>query len=673
MGYSFAEELMNVAIQQLATSTEFKKARMDRIKKYEDLYAGKSNPKLRIQFDAVLPIMGGMVDTLETEFDDPPYLKFTAENPAYYFKARKYQAAWDTEAHALGANAQWALKARWDKHNAILSGRGFLKEYAESDPEYKNYFDAVNYRDMHAEPNGGGHLENHLFCGQESIYRTWESIRDGAANGIYNVAQGQKLKERASSRDYKDNLDSSYKEKMSRFLALGQDPMSNSYVGQQVFNLVEWCNMYKGERWYLLFDPFTRVWLRLEKITDVFSTGYYPWVSWATHEDDRVFWSKSYGDDFYPSAQMAVDFMMQEYTNRNKRMLGAKFYDPSMVVDPAELNMAGYRPDQIIEINTNNGARKISEAVYELPVNELGSATIDLVNWVESTVGRQSGSTDLTNLASGGGAGGGKGAKANVVFAAIQQAQKRIGHKAHSYTEAYSQIGVRYMDGLDEHFTGKMPIKVLGPDGYEMDSFTRQDLKDRDKVGIKVTSKREEDQENVFGKNQKMKALEQLAQSPNINSKKRDETILRDVGGWDEESIQEFMDTQTFADQETVARASIAIDLLLAKKTPLIWYRANSAFMERIYNYALDRKEILVKKGVYKAFLLYIKAHTPIVQANMKKLAQDVKAGRKPAPGVGSTPRGQIDKTPAGVGAGKSSASGNPNGNVGAGQPVDMQ
>lgn len=631
-----ADTLTAIALQQLEVSTDFKKDRMDRIKKFEDLYAGRSSVRLRVQYDSVLPVFAGMVDALEVEFDDPPYLKFRDNNPVDYFAARKIQAAWETEAFASTPNAMWALKTRWDKHNAILSGRGILKFYAESDPEYQSVFDVTNYRDFHCEPMGGGHLENHLFCGQESIYRTAEDLKRGAegADPVYDPEQVRVLMERSSSQDWKEELSADYREKMNRFIALGQDPSKYNFVGQRLFNLCEWCLTYNGERWYLVFDPFTKIWIRCEKLKDVYSGGFYPWVSWATHEDDRVFWSKSYCDDFYPAAQTIVDFVMQEFTSRNKKLMGAKLYDPQMIVNPADLNTAQYRVDQLVEVNVTAG-KKLSDAVYTIPVDELGTATIDLVSWLESTALRQSGAEDITRKLDGG---GGRGQKANVVFAQIQQAQKRIGHKAHSYVEAYNQIGNRYIQGLKDHFRGTMPIKILGPNGYENDELRRVDISTKHSLDIRVTSKREEDQDNVFGKKQKTDSLELLKDSKNINSKWRDEHILRDIGGWPEEEIVLAMDTQEFADKETQAKAAEAILQLRKGKMPLVNHKANIWFMEKIYNYALENQEKLGEK--YPLFLQYVAAHKEIAQQNMEKLAGDINAGLKPPPGIGATPAG---------------------------------
>ena len=98
MGYEFADDLLNVALAELQDSSDNKRPRMSRIKEYEDLYVGKVRPRLRSKYDCQIPVFSGLIDTLESAFDDPVYLKFKYGEPADYFNVRRSQAMWEKEA-----------------------------------------------------------------------------------------------------------------------------------------------------------------------------------------------------------------------------------------------------------------------------------------------------------------------------------------------------------------------------------------------------------------------------------------------------------------------------------------------------------------------------------------------------------------------------------------------
>ncbi len=91
--------------------------------------------------------------------------------------------------------------------------------------------------------------------------------------------------------------------------------------------------------------------------------------------------------------------------------------------------------------------------------------------------------------------------------------------------------------------------------------------------------------DNDLKAEKRIKALELLATSTNINSKKRDEEILKNAEYSDQE-IAEFMDTKTYSDKKSLAHASLSIQEVLRNKKPELWYGATIAFMQKIVDYA---------------------------------------------------------------------------------------
>lgn len=607
------DEIAKIAVRQLEESVKFKEPIIARKKPQIDLYNGKFPRKLRSLFSVPLPVMSGMVDTLCAAFDEPIQFNFEEKHPADYFAAQKVQAFWNDEKLSSAVTSKWDLKARWDRKNAIFWGRGIQKYYAESDPKYKSVFEIVSFEDFYFQPKGGGHLETHLFAGQGNIIRTQEQIEN---NESYDEEQVKKLIEASTSREYLTMLESARTAHLESFAALNLDPESHNYVGQVVFTLCEWVLTYKGERWYLVFDPITKIWLRCCPLKEVYPSGKMPWTSWATHEDQKNFASKSFSDDIYPIADSIITLFNQELTNREKANYHTRAYDEVMFPDVVKLDSANYRPDALIPFDSQNGTRKISDGLYEFQTGQL-SGTIDLIGWMEQDAGKSIGVTDLTQ-------GGSQKAakKASVVFAEQQNINKRFSYQSQSYTECYEEIGTRFIEGLKEHMPEKLAIRVLGEKGYEWDYLRRKDLNTEREFNIKVISSTAHQQESKIKQDKKLaviNAIEAAGPSPEINQKTKIESLLR-MGEFEEDEIRDLMDTQNSGNKAENAKAEQAIIDILEGKEPKKYYGATTYFMQKLVNFATDHREEL--KDKYSKMIKFATEHASIASENMMRKAR---------------------------------------------------
>ena len=284
------DELTKTAVKQLMVSDSFKKPLLEKWKEYENLRAGKIKKKLRTPFQVAFPIFSGMLDTLAASFDEAIELEFYHTKPADYFKSKNYQGAWNTEKSKTTPNAQWDYKARVDKDRALITGRGIETNFAEANPTYKNYLEIIDPIYFHCQPDGGGKLENHLFDGREDIFKTESELQ----SDIYDQEQVKEMTTRAGEKDYVQPAGTDSTQKLMRFKALNLNPEQNNYVGETVYNLVEWEMEHKGKRYYLLFDPYTATWIRGGLLQDIlypkeskkrFKNEKVPfsYTSWATH------------------------------------------------------------------------------------------------------------------------------------------------------------------------------------------------------------------------------------------------------------------------------------------------------------------------------------------------------------------------------------------------------
>lgn len=606
------DELTKIALRQLSASNKYKKPLLEKWSKFEDLKAGKIKKKLRIQFSVPLPIFSGMLDTLAADFNESVELEFKQKNPADFFKAQKVQAFFNQQKLSTDKDAKWDYKSRIDKGNNIMCGRSVLKYYAYSDPKYHSVLENVHPTVFHCQPNGGGQLENHLFAGQEGILRTLDDIKD---NPYYDKGQVQMLVKALTDTKYVNELTEDHKLKMAGYAALGLNPDNDSYIGETTLNLCEWVLTHKGERWYIVFDPWTGIWLRCEKLKDVFSLGLMPWTSWASFEDDKVFWTPAYADLIYPVAESVITLFNQELTNREKRNYNARAYDKEMFFDVPKLDAAQYRPDALVPVDTKGMARRISDGIYSFETPEL-QGTINLLDWVNQNLQRETGITDLAQ-------GNAVQAQKKVNVAYIEQASvaKRIGYKSQSYTECWGEIGTRLIQGLKDHMTEPLYIEILGDMGMEPDVLTRDDLDTKASLGVEVISSTERKQDSKNQKAGRIEALKAVVNSPNINSEWRDASILRDIGGYSEDEIKLAMDTRNYASRESVAKAHICIQELLSDKTPNINYAADGIFLQIILDYAMEHRNKLGEQR-FMAFTKYIADHTQLATANAQRRGQ---------------------------------------------------
>lgn len=643
-----ADKLVQIATKQLWTSRQFKAPRLKQLDKYEDAYNGRVKEKMRVTFNVPFPVLSGLVDTLLADFDDPINLQFKENDPADYNGIKKVNAAWVTQKDSLNSDLMWDMKLRWDRKEGVMTGRGIQKFFCESDPEFRQRFRTIKLKNFEFEPKGGGHLENHLFCGESNVEKTESEINEMVEAGVYNKDEFEKMKSNHGSSEYRPTSKNSQLEDfLGNFRSLGLDPETHNYIGEKIYYLCEWGLTYEGTRYYLVFDPYSQGCLRAEELKEVTESNLWPWTSWATHEDSENFLSKCYCDDFYLVHDAIGTMVSQELTNRAKQNLNARAYDPEMFPDVAKLDKAGYRPDALVPFDSKGGVRKVQDGLYEFTTPEL-KGTIDLVNWLESALSRDTGVTEMQM------AGVQKG-KANVQYSLLQQAQKRISFKAHSYSQCYTEIGLRYLWGLKEHMPTKLMVQLTGPEGTGWDELRRDEINFRKQPNVKIINITEQDKNNVLGKDQKIKALTDIIGNQILiqqnNPRKLNEIYLRDVGGWDDQTIFELMDTQNFASKDVMAEADRAIQQLVKGKMPDICYIANIAFLQRIQNFAKTHHVTLKEK--VNLFTQYIMQVAPIAMENMVSLAAQLKLqggqqgqqpaeGQTPPTGQGGAPQGQM-------------------------------
>lgn len=611
----------------LCESQVYKQPRMNMLAIYERLYNNDVPPKFRSMFNVVLPIFSGMVDELLAMFNDQVMLKFNAKNPAQYLIVPKIQAQWEAERDSVAPTAKWNYKTRTDRFNAVLSGRGIFREYAYNEPSYTNVLEVINYSDFHCQPLGGGNLDNHNFKGTEGNFISEFDLKSSSK---FDQKQVEKLLAKYPTNEDFTRLETSYGTRFARWKALGFNPETNSFGSERTYNMCDFMIKEAGVWYNVVFEPCTGVAVYCEEWE-----GVDPYCSYATHEDDKNFWSKGFADDFFPIADSVIILFNQELTNREKKNYNARAFDKQMFPDYAKFDAAQYRPDSSIPADTMGGAKKIADGIYTFTTPEL-QGTINLIDWMSTYTGNKTGAEELPPK--------GGAAKAAVAIQFQQKQSKRVGLRSDSWKECYTKLGIIFIEGMRDYMPTSVSVQVVGENGFtEQQELKRIEIKKNGLPGVSVTSTSEQEGSDAMKRDGQINAIELVAKNPTL-SRYEKETIYRNVGQFDENEIALLLDTKGELSKKQLGHASQNIQDVLLGREPDIYYGADVAYLNYLTTYIEDHKSHVM--GKEEKFLALINTMTPIVQENTKRLAAKVAAQTPPAP----APNGQDkSKTPTGT------------------------
>jgi hypothetical protein len=270
-----------------------------------------------------------------------------------------------------------------------------------------------------------------------------------------------------------------------------------------------------------------------------------------------------------------------------------------------------HRPDALVPADTKGGTRQIANGIYEFKVGELGG-TVNLIDWLTGSLGRNTGATDL---AMGGVQDASK--KASVTFAEQKSVSKRIGWGAQPFQNMMADLGQRFIWGLKDHMPSRMAIQVLGESGWDWDEITRLDLNTNKDVHVLIRSTDQQQSDNEMKAKRRADALA-LVDPMVINPKWKNEQILRSVGEFEDEEIAQAQDMKTYNDRKSLSKASESIQLIITDKPVHEWHGATPAFMQKIVDFANDKKSTL-KPGKYEQLMQYALAHTDIAKENINR------------------------------------------------------
>lgn len=608
----FADKLVKIAQTQIEASNRYKRNRMDQVQKSIDLYDGKAKKALKGRYNVPLPLMSGYVDTLVSKVDNPPNVRFGYTDIADMQRASKVQAKFDEDSGST--QGRWTAKDRLTKKIASFYGVGILKYFAYNDVDgnYRSHLEVIDPLDFECEPLGGQFLSDHKFMGQRNIFKTEAELKAGAMGDdpIYSKKQILKLISTVNSNQYKD-FKKIYTEKTDRLKSLGFNPELNSYMGQKIYNLTEWYMEYDGVWYYMLMEPHCGVWVRFQPLKEVFKSGKTPFVAWHTHPDAFNFWSKSPSDDMRPVAESMNIIFNQMLDAREKNTYAQRAYDPEIFTDPAQLE---WRPDGLVEANTDSGNRPISSGIYSFKVEGMTEAgTINLMTFMDNITGTKTGITPSAQ-------GNGNGDKTNgIYFGNLQQVADRLSLYNKAYSEAWGELGYLYYWGLREHIkTNRLMVKMIGESGYNWVELVASDTEPEREFNITISGGQAEIEQDELKKKQRANALTLILSNPILSAKVNPEVTIEEVlrnGTYGEDAIKRFLNMNSYGSEEIISEAHQAIQEIINGKTPKKNRGADALYIQTIVDFASDSEDLDI--ATFKKLLEFADAHFEIASFNM--------------------------------------------------------
>ena len=587
-------------------SCDAKGKQMKEYTKNIDMYSNK--PKEELLGYSYFPLnnFSGYVDTYVSRM---PRLKFV-------FKANKNA---DNQAvarlNALADRDRGIQFANYDQINrgvnkfAVMSGIGIYKIFSESADGYKHHLVAVDPANFFCQPYGGSNLETHQFCGEVGIMKTESQLKDGVDNGFYDkTAVEQLINFTGENKDFFTDINDQKKAQEERFRILGIQ--SNDAFLEKTYSMVEAYITVGGIRYYVLFEPKSKIAVRQCKLTDVFESNLYPYVSFAPKEDINNFWAIAPATDVRASCEAERVITNESINNLTRQNRPVRFFNPDITDRPPQ-----YLPDFWMPIKSG---RSVAEAYSIMATPDIVDKGMKLTDFLRGIRATESGQT-------GGVQGNAETDKVGINKMNLYQSATKQDYQNESHEEAVKQLGLRYLYGVREHLSEKIAVQVLGKNGLEMQMTTKDDADPDFDVIIEDNNKKIlENKEDIVFKQWLFNHPKVIEQA---NPKKLLEEMFK-LGKYDSRDIKEFLQPEYYSSKEQIENSENAFNKILEGKQPKFYQSADEVFVQNFANLIMETEGIPEKKR--PILDTYLKAISEIAQMNgAKKAMMDIEMARR--------------------------------------------
>lgn len=603
INYNTRQEIIAQSLQEIEFARKYKQGKVKNWKINEDLYYGRkpTSPDSRANVD--LGQMASFVHTLLSKIDNPLTFKFTKRKESQLERVKLLNALRTIDQQ----KGNWDMYDIVGKKQAIIYGRAIYSYYADSvDGKYCSHLESVDVYDFLIDPSAGGvDIERAQYMGRYGVIKTKSDLKKGIKDGIYNKTETQRLIDGASNATESSQEETN---KQNRTYDTNVNTQQKEITGSDKFKFWEWYTTYNGERYYLLLTEGGGTAVRVEKLSDIFTSNMFPFWTWAAFPDLTEFWTPSYCDyvrDVFMAQAVSINQMLDnaEQINKPQRVVNV-----GAIENLAELK---YRREGIIKVKKDFDANKAVQTILTPSIN----TPIQVFNLLDGIGEKASGVTA-----------GAKGVsdedKVGIYEGNQANAADRFGFLNKSYSFGYKHFAKLYEWGVRDHLVKKVAVDILGTDGIEIKEVSRRDIFRKDEeFGCMVESSNAETALSEAEKRSKLTFLANQAQNPMQNPQKAYE-ISATIVGFEEDTIRQLLDKGDYGNAKIMSEAERDIEALLDGKKISPNQAANTAYKQKFVDYMRDHQEDMSNDD-FRALADYVLRLDDIIMRNMVKDAND--------------------------------------------------
>ena len=592
------------SLNEIVESRTYKKGKISTWQDNESMYYVKKLTQPESRANVALGQMQEFVHTLLSKIDNPLVFKFTKRKNSQLKRVELLNALRKTDSDL----DDWDLKDIVGKKQGIIYGRAIYAYYASSDGGYKAHLEPVDVYDFLIDPSVSGiDMETAMYMGRWGVVKTTAQLKQGIKDKLYHAANTRDLLERGGNSETNNQEEINKKPRSYDQGTTTEQDVQNA----NKYKFWEWVTTYEGERYYILMDNNGK-WIRCELLKDMFSSGLFPFWSWAAFPDLTEFWTPSYCDyarEIFQAQEVSINQMLDnaEAVNKPQKLVAVgDIEDMTKVVK--------YRKDGIIPVKKGVDVSKAIQFVKTPSINTPLQVYEALGGIQDRASGVTSGSSGVAD----------ESGKVGIYEGNQAAAADRFGLLNKSYSFGYKSFARLYESGVKDHLIKKVAVDILGPDGVEVKRVNKRDLfKKGDEFGLIVEASDAEIVNSIRNQKSKLAFLNAQINNELINKKKAFEMGAK-ISGLNEDEIRELLDVNSYGNEKLMSEADRDIEALLDGERIELNAMANNAYKQKLINYVRDNKENISDKQ-FSEISLYISALEPIIMRNeARRLQTDV-------------------------------------------------
>jgi hypothetical protein len=591
------EKLSSQFVKHRTISEQHKKPRLESWVKIDKLLANKRTDFIDGVVHVPLGKANGFIKTWLSKVDNPLTFKYKHGEIADIKKSLIMNGIREKDQNT----GRWNWKDLLGKTQACAYGRA-IYFYTARSPKgvYESELSLIDCFRFHIDPRcGGQEKEKARWMGWSGVELEKEELQKMEDNKDC-VEENMQILLAMSGNSQEESEEDAYIK--NRYSAINNTGKETTEHDEDVYRLYRWFETIGSQRYVMLVTKSGLV-VQAKKIEEEWQSGLYPIWTWATNTSLTEFWTQ--GELEYQMygmlAQEASISQMLENAN--------KINQPQRAVNITRiknLDQLKYRRQSIIEVTGNEDIRGSIQDM-QVPSIQTPMIVYDKLEVIQAT---ESGLTAATK-------GNADEDKVAIYEGNMQQVGDRFGLLNKAYAEGYYDFAILHKNGIMEHLTKSMAVKIVGTEGLSVEKVTKRDIKTLTDYDILIESSNAESQSNNIDKKNKITFLAGYKGDPSLNQKVIFE-YGADTAGFSDDEIQRMSDTSEYATSQIIADASEIFQTIIQKGKADAYEGANMEFVKQLVKlYSKNLSDIDAQQAIN--IETYIESSLEIAQENMAK------------------------------------------------------